>query len=207
MTHYRLTRCHPPLAEYSGRVYMDTSYTTTIMNRITFIWWQGGILAGVLSALAFGGLMSIISSQFIEITIPALYRFEPNTLRGMLVHLFHGTVLGLTFAAIVSRSPVMAYLTAEPTLYRVGYRVKTVMLGIVFGHFVWGDTAGNCNAGMAWGDGGSRPSSSVYRRREPCRSRIIWCLARAYVRCSGDSMMRGAVKQPSHIRLAPITSS
>lgn len=77
-----------------------------------------------------GALMLVMNDAVIAVAIPSLYMLAPppNVPVGMAVHVFHGAVLGLVFAALAS--PL--------DLESAG---KVVGLGLAWGIAVWVVTA------------------------------------------------------------------
>ena len=68
-------------------------------------------IAGVIGTIGFGGLQMVMgSAQVIAGAFPALYTLGPSLAVGWVIHLFHGAVLGIVFAAIVSQTPLRQYL-------------------------------------------------------------------------------------------------
>lgn len=73
--------------------------------------WQAGVLAGIVGAAAMGALVLAMNTPTLAVAIPSLYTLAPppNPAVGLFVHLSHGAVLGVVFAAGVGtlglRSP------------------------------------------------------------------------------------------------------
>ena len=63
--------------------------------------WQAGTVGGIVGAIVFGAMMAMQMPGVIENAIPALYGLEGG-LVGMVVHVSHGAVLGVVFAALLS---------------------------------------------------------------------------------------------------------
>lgn len=65
--------------------------------------WQAGVLGGIVGALAMGALVLLMSPPVLAVAIPSLYGLAPppNPGIGMFVHVSHGAVLGVVFAALV----------------------------------------------------------------------------------------------------------
>lgn len=82
-------------------------------------------IAGIIGTIGFGGLQMMMgSAPVIAGAFPALYTLGPSLAVGWVIHLFHGAVLGIVFAAIVSQTPLRQYL--DNVLAMVG-------LGLVYG--------------------------------------------------------------------------
>lgn len=65
--------------------------------------WQAGTVGGVVGAIAFGVLMSVQTPAVLEMGIPAMYGLEGG-LVGWFIHVAHGAVLGVVFAAVLVAS-------------------------------------------------------------------------------------------------------
>jgi hypothetical protein len=88
--------------------------------------WQAGVLGGIAGALVMGGLVLAMNPPVLAVAIPSLYGLAPppNPGLGMVVHVSHGAVLGVIFAAIAGTFGV------ERTAQRVG-------LGVAWGVVTW----------------------------------------------------------------------
>ncbi|WP_254537192.1 histidine kinase [Halomarina litorea] len=100
--------------------------TTTATTRETA---ENGLLvggiAGLVGTIAFGALQMVMGMEgVIAGAIPALYTLGPSLTLGWVIHLFHGAVLGVSFAALVSATGLRRY--ADSTLAMLG-------LGAVYG--------------------------------------------------------------------------
>ncbi|MFC4358430.1 histidine kinase [Halobium salinum] len=86
--------------------------------------WRGGAVAGFVAALVMGVAISLVQLETLRVAIAGLYGFEGSLLAGWAVHLVHGTLFGLLFAATL----------ADPGLFRVSdWFWKTVFAGVVYG--------------------------------------------------------------------------
>ena len=64
--------------------------------------WKAGVVGGLVGSAAFGAMMAAMVPGVLEGAIPAMYGLEPpNTAAGFAIHLAHGAVLGVVFAAVV----------------------------------------------------------------------------------------------------------
>jgi hypothetical protein len=82
---------------------MSTATTTTDDAQFTTTdAWKPGVVGGIAGAIVMGALMSVMNSAVLEVAIPSLYTLAPppNGLAGWVVHVSHGAVLGVAFAAI-----------------------------------------------------------------------------------------------------------
>jgi hypothetical protein len=87
--------------------------------------WQAGVVGGIIGAIAFGAMMAMQMPAMLEMGIPAMYGLEGG-LAGWSIHIAHGAVLGVVFAAV---------LTATGQARR-GI-ARTTALGVVYGVVVW----------------------------------------------------------------------
>ncbi|NLV09455.1 MULTISPECIES: DUF6789 family protein [Halomicrobium] len=64
--------------------------------------WKAGVLGGIAGALAMGVLVLVMNDATLAVAIPSLYGLAPppNPGLGMAVHVSHGAVLGVGFAAL-----------------------------------------------------------------------------------------------------------
>ena len=64
--------------------------------------WQAGVVGGIAGAAVMAVLVSIMNAAVLAGAIPALYGLSGG-IAGWVVHLSHGAVLGVVFAALVER--------------------------------------------------------------------------------------------------------
>ncbi|EMA67876.1 hypothetical protein [Halorubrum kocurii] len=68
--------------------------------------WKAGVTGGVVGGLVFGAMMSVMTPGVLQMAIPAMYGIEgPAGTVGWAIHMSHGAVIGLGFAAIASLKP------------------------------------------------------------------------------------------------------
>lgn len=68
--------------------------------------WSAAAIAGIVATVAFGILRHATGSAgVIRAAFPAMYGLGLSLAVGRVVHLFHGAVLGLVYAVIVSVAP------------------------------------------------------------------------------------------------------
>jgi uncharacterized membrane protein YagU involved in acid resistance len=84
--------------------------------------WQRGVLGGVLGGIVFGVMVSMMMTPVIEKAIPAMYGLSGG-LAGWVIHVSHGAVLGVAFAAV-----------ARDRLDSLG---ETVLAGAAYGIALW----------------------------------------------------------------------
>lgn len=64
--------------------------------------WKAGVAGGLAGALVFGGMMAMMTPGVLEMAIPAMYGISgPAGAIGFAIHMSHGAVLGVVFAALV----------------------------------------------------------------------------------------------------------
>jgi len=87
--------------------------------------WQAGVLGGVTGALAMGALVLAMNPPTLTVAIPSLYLLAPppNAGVGLVVHVSHGAVLGVGFAAVVGAFGVDG--TAQQVGLGVGWGIAT----------------------------------------------------------------------------------
>ncbi|QKG92680.1 histidine kinase [Halorubrum sp. Atlit-8R] len=70
--------------------------------------WQAGVTGGIVGALVFGAMMSILTPGVLEMGIPAMYGIAgPAGALGWVIHVSHGAIIGLGFVAITSLRPAL----------------------------------------------------------------------------------------------------
>ena len=108
------------------------STTTDTATRATSLSgnWTAGVLGGAVGALAMGALIVVMNEATLAVAIPSLYTLAPppSLPVGMAVHVVHGAVLGLVFAALASS------LDLDGTLEVVGG-------GVAWGVVTWATLA------------------------------------------------------------------
>jgi hypothetical protein len=94
--------------------------------------WQAGVVAGIAGAAAMALLVSLMNARTLAVAIPALYTLAPppSGALGWAVHLSHGAVFGVGFAALARVAPV-----AVTTPRSVG-------VGVAYGAALWVVAAG-----------------------------------------------------------------
>jgi hypothetical protein len=99
---------------------------STGMGTLTGGSWQAGVFGGIAGAIAMGALVSAMSPETLAVAIPSLYTLAPppSGVAGWVVHVPHGAVLGVVFAALVGAFDV------EST-------GKTVAAGLAWGVVTW----------------------------------------------------------------------
>ena len=63
--------------------------------------WQAGVVGGILGSVAFGVLLVAMEPAMLEMMIPSMYGLEGG-IAGWIVHVSHGAVLGVVFAAVLA---------------------------------------------------------------------------------------------------------
>ena len=68
--------------------------------------WKAGVAGRLIGGLVFGAMMSMMTPGVLQMGIPAMYGIEgPAGAVGWAIHMSHGAVIGLGFAAIASLKP------------------------------------------------------------------------------------------------------
>lgn len=101
-----------------------------------------GVLGGLIGTAAFGAISALLDLGFVRTFVPSIFGLEQTGLVGWAIHLATGAVLGLLFAAIVSRAAVADVLVPdpdpnEPQLGPVSMVLRTTGAGLAFGLAVW----------------------------------------------------------------------
>lgn len=100
-------------------------------------WWLGGLLGGVIGAVGFGALTVLLDPEFLEATVPGLYGVDPATSAGVALHLVHGAVLGLVFAAVLGSDAFGGIVGDEPVLGDTTATVRAGLAGLAYGVTIW----------------------------------------------------------------------
>ena len=87
--------------------------------------WQAGTVGGITGAVVFGAMMAMQTPEVLESAIPAMYGLEGG-LAGMVIHVSHGALLGVVFAALL-----VAAGRTTPKL------VPSAAAGLAYGVVVW----------------------------------------------------------------------
>jgi hypothetical protein len=104
---------------------MSTSTEPTTETGVRLADWQAGVVGGIAGAVVMAVLISIMNAAVLQGAIPALYGLSGG-IAGWVVHLSHGAVLGVAFAALVDR----VYPGRQSTGTVVG-------LGLLWGIVTW----------------------------------------------------------------------
>lgn len=103
-------------------------------------WLVGGAVGGMAGALIFGALLWIVEPTAVTEAIPEMYGLNGGGMIGWAFHLFHGVVLGVGFALVVTRKFVIGILTADietPALDALSLSSRFAGAGILYGLAVW----------------------------------------------------------------------
>lgn len=86
--------------------------------------WRGGIIAGLVAAVAMGVGITVVEPALLRTEIAGLYGATGSLAAGWTVHLAHGALFGLVFAVIV----------ADPSLANASHRYPAAIIaGVVYG--------------------------------------------------------------------------
>lgn len=80
----------------------ETATSTPTESGTSFGNWKAGVAGGLVGSAVFGAMMAMMVPGVLEGAIPSMYGLEPpNMAAGFAIHLVHGAVLGVVFAAVV----------------------------------------------------------------------------------------------------------
>jgi hypothetical protein len=88
---------------------MSTTTETSRQTTATTASWQAGVVGGIAGGIVMGALMLAMGADAVlGVAIPSLYTLAPppNVAAGLFVHISHGAVLGVVFAALVGAAGV-----------------------------------------------------------------------------------------------------
>jgi hypothetical protein len=102
---------------------MATNTQTTAETEVLLDDWQAGVVGGIAGAAVMAVLVSVMNAAVLNGAIPGLYGLSGGV-AGWTVHLSHGAVLGVVFAALVGS-------------IGWGSTGRTVGLGIAWGTVTW----------------------------------------------------------------------
>jgi len=103
----------------------ESSTATDAETGVHLADWQAGVAGGIAGAAVMAVLISIMNAAVLAGAIPALYGLSGG-IAGWTVHLSHGAVLGVVFAALVERG--------YPGEHSTG---TIVGLGLLWGVLTW----------------------------------------------------------------------
>lgn len=91
--------------------------------------WERGVLGGLVGAFGFGLLLWAMAPGFLTDGIPAMYGFAgPAGIVGWIIHMSHGAVIGVVFAAIVQWAQRNE---------RLGTATNVTLAGLAYGLVEW----------------------------------------------------------------------
>ena len=68
--------------------------------------WKAGVAGGLVGGLVFGAMMSAMTPGVLQMAIPAMYGVAgPAGALGWAIHMSHGAVIGIGFAAVAGLRP------------------------------------------------------------------------------------------------------
>jgi hypothetical protein len=81
---------------------VSTTTATTRQADVSTGNWKAGVVGGVSGAVVMGALVVAMNAATVAVAIPSLYALAPpaNPGIGLTVHIAHGAVLGVAFAAL-----------------------------------------------------------------------------------------------------------
>lgn len=97
--------------------------------------WLGAAVAGILATLAFGGFQTVMgSSGVIANALPALYGIQGPALSvGWGIHLVHGALFGIAYAAFTTPKPLREYAKNVSTGAALGIAFSVLLTLVAVG--------------------------------------------------------------------------
>jgi uncharacterized membrane protein YagU involved in acid resistance len=84
--------------------------------------WKAGVAGGLAGGLVFGAMMSAMTPGVLQMAIPAMYGVAgPAGALGWAIHMSHGAVIGLGFAAVAGLRPDLGDSTGASLGVGAGY--------------------------------------------------------------------------------------
>jgi hypothetical protein len=99
---------------------MATETTTRTTESNVNDAWKAGVLAGSVGAVVMGAMMVLRMRPVLEVAIPSMYGLSGGA-AGFAIHVAHGAILGVGFAAVASRRSDLSL--PQSLGYGVGYGV------------------------------------------------------------------------------------
>lgn len=106
----------------------------------TWRWLVGGAVSGAIGAILFGVVLAVTAPEVLESGIPGFYGLTPSVTVGWIAHVLHGTVLGVLFAVLVTRSVIYGMLATPAetdVLAGIGGVGRLTLAGVVYGIALW----------------------------------------------------------------------
>jgi len=119
---------------------MATETSTTSAAQTGDRAWQYGVVAGIVAGIVMGALMVMQMRPVLEVAIPSMYFLSGGT-AGFAIHVAHGAVLGVVFAAIAATRGGLT--TASSAALGVGYGVVLWVVLAVLVMPIWLSTVGS----------------------------------------------------------------
>lgn len=100
--------------------------------------WQAAVAGGIVGSIVMGGLMFVQMRGVLAMAIPAMYTIEgPALAAGFALHVLHGAVLALGFAALTEAVPGVVSSAARSIGFGVGYGVLVWAVAAVVVMPIW----------------------------------------------------------------------
>ncbi len=99
---------------------METETSTTSAVQTEDRAWQYGVVAGIVAGIVMGALMVMQTRPVIEVAITSMY-FLSGDAAGFAIHVAHGAVLGVVFAAVAATRSGLT--TGSTVALGIGYGV------------------------------------------------------------------------------------
>lgn len=105
--------------------------------------WPAAIIGGLIASVIMGGMLLMKMRGVLAMAIPAMYGIEgPALLVGFGLHLFHGAVLALGFAALAHVVPGVVDSIGKSLVAGVGYGILVWVVAAAIVMPIWLSTAG-----------------------------------------------------------------
>jgi len=122
---------------------MATETATATDVSTTGVTWKEGVVAGLAGSFAMGISVSVMMTPVLETAIPAMYGIEgPAGTVGWFVHMSHGAVIGVGFAALAAAEPDLADSVGTSVGAGVAYGVAVWLALAVIVMPIWLDAVG-----------------------------------------------------------------
>jgi len=100
--------------------------------------WKAGVTGGLVGGIVFGAMMSVMTPGVLQMAIPAMYGVEsPAGAVGWTIHMSHGAVIGLGFAALTSLRPDLGDSTGTSLGVGAGYGLLVWVALAVIAMPIW----------------------------------------------------------------------
>jgi len=108
--------------------------------------WKAGVAGGLAGSIVFGLIMTyLIPAPMLAVVIPSMYGLAPPAapVAGWIIHLSHGAVLGVGFAALLALRPAIGERTGSALGAGAAYGLVVWLVLAVFVMPVWLSAVGS----------------------------------------------------------------